>query len=91
MWSYTLQLGAGKTYVFEQLIDSGWKGKAVYTVPTRALANDKFREWKERGWEVGLVTGDLALSFRCQNNSGNPRDAEKCSRLGERTRFICSG
>ena len=51
--------GAGKTYVFEQLIDSGWKGRAVYTVPTRALANDKFREWKERGWEVGLVTGDL--------------------------------
>ena len=51
--------GAGKTYVFEQLIDSGWKGKAVYTVPTRALANDKFREWQERGWEVGLVTGDL--------------------------------
>lgn len=51
--------GAGKTYVFEQLIESGWKGKAVYTVPTRALANDKFREWQGRGWEVGLVTGDL--------------------------------
>ncbi len=51
--------GAGKTYVFEQLIESGWKGRAVYTVPTRALANDKFREWKKRGWEVGLVTGDL--------------------------------
>ena len=51
--------GAGKTYVFEQLIESGWKGRAVYTVPTRALANDKFREWRKRGWEVGLVTGDL--------------------------------
>lgn len=51
--------GAGKTYVFEQLIESGWKGRAVYTVPTRALANDKFREWQSRGWEVGLVTGDL--------------------------------
>ena len=51
--------GAGKTYVFEQLIESGWKGRAVYTVPTRALANDKFREWKKRGWEVGLSTGDL--------------------------------
>ena len=51
--------GAGKTYVFEQLIESGWKGRAVYTVPTRALANDKFREWKKRGWEVGLATGDL--------------------------------
>ena len=51
--------GAGKTFVFEQLIDGGFKGKAVYTVPTRALANDKFREWRERGWEVGLVTGDI--------------------------------
>ena len=50
--------GAGKTFVFEQLIESGWKGKAVYTVPTRALANDKFRDWQERGWDVGLVTGD---------------------------------
>ena len=51
--------GAGKTFVFEQLIESGWKGKAVYTVPTRALANDKFRDWRQRGWDVGLVTGDL--------------------------------
>ena len=51
--------GAGKTYVFEQLLEKGWKGRAVYTVPTRALANDKFREWKNRGWEVGLATGDL--------------------------------
>ena len=32
-----------------------WKGRAVYTVPTRALANDKFREWQARGWGVGLV------------------------------------
>ena len=51
--------GAGKTFVFEKLIESGWKGKAVYTVPTRALANDKFRDWRDRGWDVGLVTGDL--------------------------------
>ena len=51
--------GAGKTFVFEQLMESGWKGRAVYTVPTRALANDKFRDWQNRGWDVGLVTGDL--------------------------------
>jgi superfamily II DNA/RNA helicase len=51
--------GAGKTFVFEQWIEGGFKGHAVYTVPTRALANDKFREWRERGWEVGLVTGDI--------------------------------
>jgi superfamily II DNA/RNA helicase len=51
--------GAGKTFVFEQFIEGGFKGRAVYTVPTRALANDKFREWRDRGWEVGLVTGDI--------------------------------
>ena len=54
--------GAGKTYVFEQLIESGWRGKAVYTAPTRALANDKFREWKERGWEVGRLQEICACS-----------------------------
>jgi hypothetical protein len=51
--------GAGKTFVFEQLMESGWKGRAVYTVPTRALANDKFRDWQTRGWDIGLVTGDI--------------------------------
>ncbi len=51
--------GAGKTFVFEQWMEGGFKGRAVYTVPTRALANDKFREWSDRGWEVGLVTGDI--------------------------------
>ena len=51
--------GAGKTFVFELFFESGWRGHAIYTVPTRALANDKFREWRDRGWEVGLVTGDV--------------------------------
>ena len=51
--------GAGKTFGFVLLVESGWRGRAVYTVPTRALANDKFREWRDRGWEVGLVTGDI--------------------------------
>ncbi|MBL9117856.1 MAG: DEAD/DEAH box helicase [Verrucomicrobiaceae bacterium] len=53
--------GAGKTYVFELLHESKHlEGQAVYTVPTRALANDKYAEWKERGWNVGIATGDLA-------------------------------
>ena len=26
--------GAGKTFVFEQFIESGFKGRSVYTVPT---------------------------------------------------------
>ena len=50
--------GAGKTYVFELLMEGGFDGKAVYTVPTRALANDKRLEWLRRGWDVGIATGD---------------------------------
>ena len=53
--------GAGKTYVFELLHESrSLQGQAVYTVPTRALANDKFAEWKDKGWDVGIATGDLS-------------------------------
>ena len=53
--------GAGKTYIFELLHQSGsLQGQAVYTVPTRALANDKYAEWQEAGWDVGIATGDLA-------------------------------
>jgi len=52
--------GAGKTYIFELLYPQ-LKGQAVFTVPTRALANDKLTEWRERGWDVGISTGDLAL------------------------------
>jgi superfamily II DNA/RNA helicase len=51
--------GAGKTYIFELLYES-LKGQAVYTVPTRALANDKLAEWRAKGWDVGISTGDLA-------------------------------
>lgn len=53
--------GAGKTYIFELLHESRHlRGQAVYTVPTRALANDKYAEWTERGWDVGIATGDVA-------------------------------
>lgn len=55
--------GAGKTYVFELFVKaSPPKGQVVYTVPTRALANDKFAEWTEAGWKVGLATGDRAVN-----------------------------
>jgi hypothetical protein len=53
--------GAGKTYIFE-LLYSQLKGQAVFTVPTRALANDKLAEWRRRGWDVGLMTGDLTIN-----------------------------
>ena len=56
--------GAGKTFIFESIADEGkligTDRQAVYTVPTRALANDKWREWKTKGWKVGIATGDLA-------------------------------
>ncbi|MDG2212911.1 MAG: DEAD/DEAH box helicase, partial [Verrucomicrobiota bacterium] len=53
--------GAGKTLIFELWANMGKpKGKAVYTVPTRALANDKLAEWRARDWPVGIATGDLS-------------------------------
>ncbi|MGI8819410.1 MAG: DEAD/DEAH box helicase, partial [Chthoniobacterales bacterium] len=54
--------GSGKTYIFELLYPS-LKGQAIFTVPTRALANDKLAEWRVRGWDVGIATGDLALNL----------------------------
>ncbi len=53
--------GAGKTLVFELWSNDGRaSGQSIYTVPTRALANDKLAEWRSRGWNVGIATGDLA-------------------------------
>lgn len=53
--------GSGKTLIFELWSNNGKpRGQAVYTVPTRALANDKLAEWRARGWDVGIATGDLA-------------------------------
>ena len=53
--------GSGKTLIFELWSHEGKpRGQAIYTVPTRALANDKLAEWRARGWNVGIATGDLA-------------------------------
>lgn len=53
--------GSGKTLIFELWTNHGKpRGQAIYTVPTRALANDKLAEWRARGWDVGIATGDLA-------------------------------
>ncbi len=54
--------GSGKTYIFE-LLYLNLKDQAVFTVPTRALANDKMAEWRARGWDVGIATGDVALNL----------------------------
>lgn len=56
--------GAGKTYIFECLMAAGFRGQAVYTVPTRALANDKRLEWREADWDVGIQTGDRSENTR---------------------------
>ena len=48
--------GAGKTLIFELWSNKGKnRGQAIYTVPTRALANDKLAEWRAQGWDVGIV------------------------------------
>lgn len=53
--------GSGKTLIFELWSNHGKpRGQAIYTVPTRALANDKLAEWRALGWDVGIATGDLA-------------------------------
>lgn len=54
--------GAGKTFIFE-LFQPALRGQAIFTVPTRALANDKLAEWRARGWDVGLCTGDIAFGL----------------------------
>ncbi len=54
--------GAGKAYVFERWAEQGnFAKRALFTVPTRALANDKYAEWKARGWRVGITTGDVTI------------------------------
>lgn len=54
--------GAGKTYIFERWAEQGnFSKRALFTVPTRALANDKFAEWRRREWRVGIMTGDLCI------------------------------
>jgi superfamily II DNA/RNA helicase len=55
--------GAGKTFVFEKFLEAtNFARPAIYTVPTRALANDKYAEWRARGWRVGMVTGDISVA-----------------------------
>ena len=57
--------GAGKTFVFE-LLHEKLRGQAIYTVPTRALANDKLAEWRAKGWDAGICTGDVAENLEAK-------------------------
>jgi len=55
--------GSGKTLVAEYAIEHAIRqGKrAIYTSPIKALSNQKFRDFKNEGLRVGLMTGDLTL------------------------------
>lgn len=54
--------GAGKTYIFERWAEqTNFAKRALFTVPTRALANDKYAEWRARDWKVGIMTGDVCI------------------------------
>ncbi len=54
---------AGKTFIFEAYVEHGLRSdQAIYTVPTRALANDKFAAWRARGWNPGIITGDITFN-----------------------------
>jgi hypothetical protein len=58
--------GAGKTWPCEEairtILASG--GRCCYTAPIKALANDKYRDFKQRfgAEQVGLHTGDVKLN-----------------------------
>jgi superfamily II RNA helicase len=55
--------GSGKTLVAEYAIDRAVRNgrRAIYTSPIKALSNQKFRDFKNEGLRVGLMTGDLTL------------------------------
>jgi superfamily II RNA helicase len=55
--------GAGKTLVAEYAIEAtlGRGRRAIYTSPIKALSNQKYRDFRADGVEVGLMTGDLTL------------------------------
>lgn len=55
--------GSGKTLVAEYAIAHALRQgrRAIYTSPIKALSNQKFRDFKQEGMRVGLMTGDLTL------------------------------
>jgi len=56
--------GAGKTLVAEYAIETAFRDsrRAIYTSPVKALSNQKYRDFKADGVDVGLMTGDLTLN-----------------------------
>eukprot|EP00917_Polyrhabdina_sp_WS-2016_P011249 GHVP01024868.1.p1 GENE.GHVP01024868.1~~GHVP01024868.1.p1 ORF type:complete len:1005 (-),score=211.91 GHVP01024868.1:41-2944(-) len=54
---------AGKTLVAEYAIALSLKNttKAFYTSPIKALSNQKYRDFKEKFDDVGIITGDIQV------------------------------
>ena len=54
---------AGKTVVAEYAVALASKHmtRAIYTSPIKALSNQKFRDFKDKFGDVGLVTGDVSV------------------------------
>ena len=55
---------SGKTVVAEYAIAMGKKNqkRVLYTSPIKALSNQKYREFKEKFGDVGILTGDVSLN-----------------------------
>ncbi len=60
--------GAGKTLVAEYAIEDAVRRRrrAIYTAPIKALSNQKYRDFKSAGIDVGLMTGDVTLNPTAQ-------------------------
>ncbi|CAL1287769.1 unnamed protein product [Larinioides sclopetarius] len=55
---------AGKTVVAEYAIALARKhvSRVIYTSPIKALSNQKYRDFKEKFEDVGLITGDVQIN-----------------------------
>lgn len=55
---------AGKTVVAEYAIAMARNHltRAIYTSPIKALSNQKYRDFKERFDDIGLITGDVSVN-----------------------------
>ena len=59
---------SGKTVVAEYGIALGKKNskRVLYTSPIKALSNQKFREFKKKFEDVGILTGDVSINPEAQ-------------------------
>lgn len=60
--------GAGKTLVAEYAIEDAVKRgrRTIYTAPIKALSNQKYRDFRADGIDVGLMTGDVTIHPHAQ-------------------------